>query len=585
MDIQKRLRVSLTANRLCELMFAPLENSNQLWMKASEILPNAFDNPEDIGVGIHFRGTPFGEPLPPSNENLIATPILIDDEEVGKIVAFYKKQMPERDIGPFTIDEYTFLREAGVRMSLIASQKLIDLQKKEENERVAEELREEKLNGMILEKVTKPGISMEEILKSVTDIVSLNFGKIVKTYIEIEGLRAGEPPEKSVTQMVEGAITDGEMTLGRIIIYFREDFPQMGATLFTKRDKLLVNRIANILRRSYLFRIENEDKRQTIDAYEYLLKRSKVPVFIWDSFGEMLIPESTDLSIGPDTPEGTEVEGGRIRIRKTNLGTIAVLERGDPEQLETAATWVDSLTLLFEELAVPMAIYDSESRIVMQSRALGEILGYLDSGAEKRLFGTENNPSKTVAHLVNFQKDEISRDLRIRGQSTLFRIDVKRVDTPVGTLYPVLFQNIEKENPRSREWEEGIMERAKKDAEERIKKQSKQIERYVKNVVVPLLQRLSEGVTDEKKYVIRSMRKALKDLPMADNSIVSAMEKLTPREVEITNLIREGRSSQEISERLDISVKTVQKHRNIIRNKLNIINRGINLKSYLRREI
>ncbi len=57
---------------------------------------------------------------------------------------------------------------------------------------------------------------------------------------------------------------------------------------------------------------------------------------------------------------------------------------------------------------------------------------------------------------------------------------------------------------------------------------------------------------------------------------------LTPRELEIALLIKEGRSSKEISEILSISKKAVQFHRQNLRKKLGIAGSQINLVTYLR---
>lgn len=59
---------------------------------------------------------------------------------------------------------------------------------------------------------------------------------------------------------------------------------------------------------------------------------------------------------------------------------------------------------------------------------------------------------------------------------------------------------------------------------------------------------------------------------------------LTPREIEICNMITANLTSKEIGSLLKISVKTVEKHRRNIRKRLKINNRGINLNSYLSNE-
>lgn len=58
--------------------------------------------------------------------------------------------------------------------------------------------------------------------------------------------------------------------------------------------------------------------------------------------------------------------------------------------------------------------------------------------------------------------------------------------------------------------------------------------------------------------------------------------RLTSRESEICGMIKDGMSSKQIAERLNLSLLTVSKHREQIRNKLEITNRNINLATYLR---
>jgi RNA polymerase sigma factor (sigma-70 family) len=60
------------------------------------------------------------------------------------------------------------------------------------------------------------------------------------------------------------------------------------------------------------------------------------------------------------------------------------------------------------------------------------------------------------------------------------------------------------------------------------------------------------------------------------------LAKLTPRELDICELIQEGKTSKEIAESLGLSPETIHKHRQAIRRKLQIDHRGINLSSYLR---
>ncbi|MBU3946940.1 MAG: PAS domain S-box protein [Proteobacteria bacterium] len=56
---------------------------------------------------------------------------------------------------------------------------------------------------------------------------------------------------------------------------------------------------------------------------------------------------------------------------------------------------------------------------------------------------------------------------------------------------------------------------------------------------------------------------------------------LTPREIEIASLVKEGRSIKDIAELLSIGITTVQFHRNSLRKKFGLKERDANLRSYL----
>jgi PAS domain S-box-containing protein len=65
------------------------------------------------------------------------------------------------------------------------------------------------------------------------------------------------------------------------------------------------------------------------------------------------------------------------------------------------------------------------------------------------------------------------------------------------------------------------------------------------------------------------------------NQLSSAFKNLTPKEIQIAELIKQGKRSKEIAELFGLAVSTVITHRNNIRHKLNLKSKGSNLRSHL----
>jgi len=79
-------------------------------------------------------------------------------------------------------------------------------------------------------------------------------------------------------------------------------------------------------------------------------------------------------------------------------------------------------------------------------------------------------------------------------------------------------------------------------------------------------------VNNGKKYVCEEVKNILAQQELEQEGDHPDMNTLSRREIEIVQLIKEGLSSKEVAQRLDISLKTVEVHRYNILKKLNLKN-------------
>jgi len=105
----------------------------------------------------------------------------------------------------------------------------------------------------------------------------------------------------------------------------------------------------------------------------------------------------------------------------------------------------------------------------------------------------------------------------------------------------------------------------------------------VEQILLPAIKKLRRKGSPLDKKSIDVLENNLKELTSSFGSRVSDKRiKLSPREIEIANLIKNGLSSKEICETLNIAFKTIETHRNRIRKKLDIINKNVNLTTMLK---
>lgn len=105
----------------------------------------------------------------------------------------------------------------------------------------------------------------------------------------------------------------------------------------------------------------------------------------------------------------------------------------------------------------------------------------------------------------------------------------------------------------------------------------------MKDLVIPYMEKLeATSLNQKQRSLIGILKSNLNDIVSPFSRRLAATHMyLTPREIQVANLIKEDKLTKEIAELLNISESSVDFHRHHIRRKLGLVGKKINLKTYL----
>jgi len=116
-----------------------------------------------------------------------------------------------------------------------------------------------------------------------------------------------------------------------------------------------------------------------------------------------------------------------------------------------------------------------------------------------------------------------------------------------------------------------------------IKELEEKVLGNVKQLVTPFLEKLRDsGLNETQKTYLGIVESNLSDITSPFVRKLSAIHfGLTPTEIRVANLVKEGKTTKEIAEVLNSSVRAIEFHRENLRKKLGLKERKVNLRTYL----
>ena len=263
--------------------------------------------------------------------------------------------------------------------------------------------------------------------------------------------------------------------------------------------------------------------------------------------------------------------------------------------------------------ANPNMIYviDQQNRIILANRIFADTLGTLPEqliGMKIQDLTSDSDLARIIQHadisLLSHDKSRIENEEHFtdaKGNShwvLSIRIPLKNEEGDIVQLIGVstdITQIKQAENDlKARESELQMKSKNLEEVNSALKVLLKQREEdkkeaeemflsNVKDQVIPYVEKLKKSQPNpEQKACIETLETHLNDIisPFL-TSISSRYIDLTPKEIQVASLIKDGKTTKEISLLLNISPGSVDLHRYHIRKKLGINKQGTNLRSYL----
>jgi PAS domain S-box-containing protein len=299
------------------------------------------------------------------------------------------------------------------------------------------------------------------------------------------------------------------------------------------------------------------------------------------------------------------VQGGFVVIATDNRPIEALYETYEERLEDNITAWSDSITLfnaLFDTAKDPTLLMDESGTILTANTAALETYAAkgqtLAGNAVTTILGRRFRTAM-LQSMKNIRPKEILTEKMVALDSEDDAFPVEAILRKIRFTDHSLFQLILHDLSTQEELREDLREKKAevkqmdialrqviRSVEEDRKELRENLSNQVKAQMLPALERIAKADTAE----IREGYKTIIEEQLVDladdgtGELDPELLRLSPREVEVCQLIQLGRSGKEIAEFLNMSFETVQTHRKNIRKKLKLRGNKTTLFQYLRQK-
>lgn len=222
--------------------------------------------------------------------------------------------------------------------------------------------------------------------------------------------------------------------------------------------------------------------------------------------------------------------------------------------------------------------YQSEHRLLKKN---GDCIWVLDTG-KIMARDPKGYPVRAIGTKIDISERKIMEEKLYRKNQNLAK-EVKEKNRELLNKELQLRKYLEKSKKQS-----SRIEALNNALKKIVKRDNSQVQEHVKaninEIIIPYLDNIENNrdYSGQRVYIdiIRSNLNNI--LSPISSQLHSLNQALTPTEVRVSDLIRHGKSTKEISDLMFVSTKTVKTHRRNIRKKLSLNGKKINLISYFR---
>ena len=304
-------------------------------------------------------------------------------------------------------------------------------------------------------------------------------------------------------------------------------------------------------------------------------------------------------------PTALTTQGGYVVIATDNRPMEALYESYEERLEDNISAWSDSITLFnafFDTTLDATFLIDDTGVIIAANTAAQKQHARSEqslSGVDfKRLLGKRFHATlRNAMHTLKAKELWNENVVAIDGEGEGFpaAATLRKITFTDYSLHQLILHDLTEHEGLKEDLQDKKSEVREKDialrqviksVEEDRKEMREQLTSQVKKQMLPALERITTSNIPEVREGYKSViEDQLVDLANdSSGEFDSELLRLSPREMEVCQLIQLGRSGKEIAGLLNMSFETVQTHRKNIRRKLGLRGRKASLFNYLRQK-